>query len=101
MWRKSLDPNRVEEYVRAHEELWPSMVEYLRSSGLHNYSIFVDGTEALGYFEHDNLDVLDAFNALDQPVAKAWHDAMRPLSEDKASPRLGLRPVRRQVFYLE
>lgn len=100
MWRKTLDPDGVEAYIYAHQNPWPSMVEHIRNSGIRNYSIFLDGAEALGYFEHDDLEALDAFNADTHPVAEAWRDLMRPLSADKASPHMGLRPVRRQVFFL-
>lgn len=101
MWRKALDPGGVEAYVRAHQNPWPSMVEHIRSSGMRNYSIFVDCVEAIGYFEHDDLQALDAFNAEDHPVAEAWRDLMRPLSADKVSFHMGLRPVRRQVFFFD
>lgn len=101
MWRKALDPYGVEAYIQAHENPWPEMIHYLRQSGMHNYSIFVDGAEAIGYFEHDDLSRLDRFNAQSLPVVEAWRELMRPLSADKVSEKLGLRQVRRQVFYLE
>lgn len=101
MWRKALDPAGVEAYVRAHQDPWPEMLDHLRRSGMRNYSIFVEGTEAVGYFEHENLARLDAFDAQAHPVAQAWRDAMRPLSADKVAQDMGMRRMRRQVFYLE
>lgn len=101
MWRKALDPAGVEAYVRAHEEPWPELLDHLRRSGITNYSIFLDGTEAVGYFEHADLAQLDAFDGQAHPVAEAWRDAMRPLSANKVAPDMGLRRLRRQVFYLE
>lgn len=100
MWRKALDPAGIDAYIRAHQDPGPEMLAYLRRSGMRNYSIFLDGAEAIGYFEHDDLAALDAFNARPDPIAQAWRDRMRPLSADKTSPDMGMRPVRRQVFLL-
>lgn len=43
----------VEEYLEAHEEVWPEMLEALRESGWHNYSLFVRRRDGLviGYLE--------------------------------------------------
>lgn len=101
MWRKALDPSRVDDYIRAHANVWPEMLEHIRRSGMRNYSIFVDGADAIGYFEHDNLSALDSFNAQPHEVALAWRELMRPLSADTISPEAGTRQLRRQVFFLE
>ena len=43
---------RIEEYKKHHEAVWPEMLEALRQTGWHNYSLFMkeDGT-LFGYFE--------------------------------------------------
>jgi L-rhamnose mutarotase len=36
-------PDKIEEYVRAHAEVWPEMLDALRGAGIRNYTIFRDG----------------------------------------------------------
>ena len=46
------NPDRLDEYVKRHETVWPEMQEALVRCGWHNYSLFLrpDGF-AIGYFE--------------------------------------------------
>lgn len=50
-------PDRIEEYVRRHAQVWPDMLAALRDTGWGNYSLFLrpDGL-LIGYFETDSLD---------------------------------------------
>jgi L-rhamnose mutarotase len=44
--------DRLEEYRRRHEAVWPDMLQALRETGWHNYSLFLRGDGLLvGYFE--------------------------------------------------
>ena len=49
-------PERVDEYVAAHRDVWPEMLDALRGAGIRNYTIFRPGNEVFGYFEADDLD---------------------------------------------
>jgi L-rhamnose mutarotase len=33
-------PERIDDYVQAHAEVWPEMLEALTAAGIRNYSIF-------------------------------------------------------------
>ena len=101
MWRKKLDPAGVEEYVRAHAEPWPELLAQIKASGIRNYSIFLDGDEVFGYFEHDDLAALDALNAQPNELSERWEAGMRPLSADKESADQGMVQIRRMVFLCE
>jgi L-rhamnose mutarotase len=48
-------PDKIEEYVRAHREVWPEMLDAIRGAGIRNYTIFRDGSNMFGYFEADDL----------------------------------------------
>lgn len=71
-------PDRVDDYVAAHREVWPEMRQAISDVGIRNYSIFLDGTRAFGYFEADDPEAsleslgLTAINA-------RWQDAMSDL----------------------
>jgi L-rhamnose mutarotase len=75
-------PDRIDEYVHAHANVWPEMLEALRGAGIRNYSIFRDGTQVFGYFESDDLDASAAFLAR-QPVSTRWQDTMAGLLEER------------------
>ncbi|MFC2015880.1 L-rhamnose mutarotase [Chloroflexota bacterium] len=74
---------KVEEYRKHHEAVWPEMLDALRRTGWHNYSLFLRGDGLLfGYFETP-----DSFqSALDgmaqEEVNAKWQDFMAPYFED-------------------
>ncbi len=48
----------MDEYARKHSEVWPEMLDALRSTGWSNYSIFLDRNDGtlFGYFETADLE---------------------------------------------
>jgi L-rhamnose mutarotase len=53
-----LKPERVEDYLLAHETVWPEMLEALTACGWHIYSLFLHKEDGLvvGYLETDDFD---------------------------------------------
>lgn len=55
-----LRPERVDEYRRMHEAVWPEVLERLKRSRLRNYSIFLRDLAGqphlFAYFEYDGDD---------------------------------------------
>ena len=84
-------PDKVDEYVRAHREVWPEMLDALRGAGIRNYTIFRHGNQMFGYFEADDLQAAERYLAA-QEVSTRWQDAMAELLEervpDRGPPRL-------------
>jgi L-rhamnose mutarotase len=75
--------DKIEEYKKHHETVWPEMLEALRRTGWHNYSLFMreDGL-LFGYFE-----AADSFQAsLDgmsrEAINAKWQEFMAPYFED-------------------
>jgi len=77
-------PERIQEYKIAHAAVWPDMLEALRDSGWHNYSIFLrpDGLLTL-YFETPSLDQALSRMAATE-VNSRWAVAMNGLFLDQA-----------------
>lgn len=49
-------PERLDEYRREHEAVWPAILAALRETGWHNYSLFLrDDGLLVGYFETPDL----------------------------------------------
>ena len=75
-------PDRIDEYVESHRNVWPEMLDALRGAGIRNYTIFRAGTEVFGYFESDDLARAAAYLAA-QEVSTRWQDAMAELLEER------------------
>jgi len=91
-------PERVDDYVASHREVWPEMLDALRGAGIRNYSIFRDGNQVFGYFEANDLEAAAAHLAR-QAVSKRWQDAMAELLEERV-PDSGPPPLE-QIFRLD
>ncbi|MBN9058384.1 MAG: SDR family NAD(P)-dependent oxidoreductase [Rhizobiales bacterium] len=74
-WVLEVRPGCEEEYKKAHDEIWPEMLETLKAAGIRNYSIFRLGLKLIGYFETDDLQKTIAY-LKDDPVNKRWGEAM-------------------------
>lgn len=68
-------PERIEEYVESHREVWPEMLAALEAAGIRNYTIFRAGTRVFGYFETDDREASERYLA-QQPVCARWQDRM-------------------------
>lgn len=79
---------KLEEYKRHHEQVWPDMLEALRDSGWHNYSLFVrDDGLLFGYFETpDDLQEAQA-RMLEKEVNTRWQEFMAPYFESPNNAR--------------
>jgi L-rhamnose mutarotase len=75
-------PNKIDEYLEAHRNVWPEMLEAIRAAGIRNYTIFRHGNEMFGYFETDDLQAAGAYLAA-QEVNARWQGAMAELLEER------------------
>ncbi len=93
--------NRLDEYKERHREVWPEMQEALRSTGWHNYSLFLrDDGMLVGYVETPDFEKARAGMAALEVNAR-WQSQMREFFED-AEGRDADRQMAplEQVFYL-
>ena len=95
-------PDRIDEYVARHAEVWREMLEALAAAGWHNYSLFLspDGL-LIGYFETPSLEAALAGMAATEVNAR-WQAEMAPFFEDlgEARPDTGFAQLT-EVFHLE
>jgi len=70
-------PDRVDEYVADHENVWPEMQEALRRSGWGDYSLFLDRSSGLvvGVVTSDDFD--DAKRRMNaEDINARWQQSM-------------------------
>jgi L-rhamnose mutarotase len=95
-------PEMIDEYRRRHREVWPEMLDALRRTGWHNYSLFLrsDGT-LFGYVESPGT-LEDARNAMaGEPVNERWQAQMAPFFEGAGGPPDQMMLDLEEVFHLD
>lgn len=95
-------PDRLDEYVAAHEEVWPEMLDALRRHGWRNYSLYLrpDGT-LFGYFETPGTfqEALDGM--ANESVNDRWQEAMAPFFEGSGDHADTIMEQLMEVFHLD
>lgn len=93
---------RLEEYKARHREVWPEMLQALRETGWHNYSLFLrDDGFLVGYLE--TPDFQQALAGMAQREINArWQAEMTPFFEqlDGRHPDESLLRLK-EVFHLD
>ena len=95
-------PERLEEYKRRHREVWPEMLDALRATGWHNYSLFLRPNGLLvGYLETPDFE--RARTAMQNYAVNArWQAEMAPFFESLGSEAAdaSMMPLE-EVFHLD
>ena len=95
-------PNRLAEYKERHRTVWPEMLQALRETGWHNYSLFMrDDGLLFGYLETD--DFQKALEGMaEREVNDRWQADMAPFFEqlEGMRPDEGLMRLE-EVFHLD
>ncbi len=72
-------PEMIPEYRRRHEAVWPDMLDALRRTGWHNYSLFMrDDGLLFGYFEAAESFQASLAGMSQAEVNTRWQEAMAP-----------------------
>jgi L-rhamnose mutarotase len=94
-------PERLSEYKERHKAVWPDMLEALRETGWHNYSLFLrDDGLLVGYFETPDYQSALAGMAK-REVNERWQRDMGPFFDNLEGrrPDEGFQRLQ-EVFYL-
>ena len=72
-------PGTEDEYKRRHDEIWPELVEAIKTAGMANYSLFRRGTTIVGYAECEE-SVAASFTKLGPlDVTRRWAEWFREI----------------------
>jgi L-rhamnose mutarotase len=75
-------PEKIDEYKRHHEAVWPDMQDALRRTGWRNYSLFMrDDGLLFGYFEAEESFAASLAGMAQQEVNARWQAFMAPYFE--------------------
>lgn len=75
-------PDMLDEYRRHHKAVWPEMLDALRRTGWHRYSLFLrDDGLLIGYFETSGTFEQALAGMEHEEVNERWQDLMAPYFE--------------------
>jgi L-rhamnose mutarotase len=92
---------KLDEYKEHHKHVWPEMLDALRETGWHNYSLFLrDDGLMFGYFETPHS--LAQAQALmgEKEVNGRWQKLMAPYFDDEVRPDESFIELE-EVFHLD
>ena len=94
--------DRLNEYKRHHEAVWPEMLDALRRHGWRNYSLFLtDDGMLFGYFEAEDSFQASLDGMATEDVNTRWQTFMAEYFEDLPGLLDESMAQLEQVFYLE
>lgn len=74
--------DRIDEYRKHHEAVWPEMLAALRRTGWHNYSLFMrDDGLLFGYFEATESFQASLEGMAREEINLKWQEFMGPYFE--------------------
>jgi L-rhamnose mutarotase len=78
-----VNQDKIEEYKKYHEAVWPEMLAALRRTGWHNYSLFMrDDGLLFGYFETPNSFQSALEGMAKEEINTKWQEFMAPYFEN-------------------
>ncbi len=74
--------DKIAEYKQRHEAVWPEMLDALRRTGWHNYSLYMRNDGLLfGYFEAEESFQASLAGMAQEEINARWQDFMVPYFE--------------------
>ena len=100
-WTAKIKEGKKEEYIKRHNEIWPELVELLKSAGVCNYTIWADGNTLFGYYECEKGVEYAARVQAESPIVDRWNEYMKDVMEMVMDPVTGAQPLLVKVFTLD
>ena len=100
-WTARIKEGKKEEYVKRHNEIWPELVELLKSAGICNYTIWADGNTLFGYYECEKGVEYAARVQAESPIVDKWNEYMKDVMIMEMDPVTGAQPKLTCVFTLD
>jgi L-rhamnose mutarotase len=75
-------PERLDEYVSYHADVWPDVLAMIRECNIRNYSIYRKDHYLFAYFEYHGEDFdADMAKMAADPTTQKWWEIMKPMQE--------------------
>ncbi len=100
-WKAIVHDNKLLEYKKRHDEIWPEMKELLKSAGICNYSIWNVGHELFGYYECEKGADYAAKVQSESQIVDKWNEYMKDVMTMEMDTETGAQPQLKEMFYLK
>jgi L-rhamnose mutarotase len=88
------------EYRRRHADVWPEMLDALKTAGCRDYSIFIRGSDLFAYLEVDDFAAFRASMAASLVNTRRQAE-MASLIDPLTDPATGFHQRLEEVFHLD
>jgi L-rhamnose mutarotase len=78
LFKQSMNPDRKEEYLEAHRNVWPDLLKLLRESGVEREFIWVEGENLYIYVMAKDFDRSLGYQG-EHKLFQQWVEEMKPL----------------------
>ncbi len=78
-WTAQLRPGKVDEYVEAHANVWPEVLDAIRAAGIRDYSIWLFQDRVFAQYELDGDHDAALRTEAASEATERWRAAMREL----------------------
>ena len=83
-------PQKLDAYVKYHQEIWPGVAKQIHESSIRNYSIYHYNGVLFACFEYVGNDFdADMAKMAADPETQRWWDTVKPLQEPVEDRRPG------------
>ena len=74
-----LKPEKIEEYKKLHNAVWPDVLKIISECNIHNYSIYLKNDHLFSYFEYTGNEFKsDMEKMAAQPATQKWWAVCKP-----------------------
>lgn len=80
VWKGKILSGKLNEYIQKHQNIWPEMIHALNLQGIHNYTIWNNGDEVIGYYECESLEYAEMVKSKLE-ICKKWSEDMQGIME--------------------
>lgn len=74
-----LKPEKIEEYIALHENVWKEILEIIEDCNLRNYSIYYKDGQVFSYYEYTGEDYEKDLQKMEaNPLMQEWWTHTKP-----------------------
>jgi L-rhamnose mutarotase len=77
-----LKPDKAQEYIKYHQNVWPNVLKMIKACNISNYSIFFKDNWLFAYFEYTGNNFEEDMEKMAADIeTQRWWDVVKPLME--------------------
>jgi L-rhamnose mutarotase len=99
-FKMKIKPGFASEYKSRHDAIWPELKHLLKSSGVNNYSIYLDEETDTLFAYQENSGESGSQDLGSNPIVRKWWDYMADIMETNPDHSPVAKPLD-EVFHMD